>query len=126
MKFVLSAFVGAVVLLATIGIRASESSPQSGTASDPIVYVTKTGTKYHLDGCRSLRQSKIPMKLSEAVKRYGPCLQAARAAECRVGGSACTVERRGRSDRVRHQDGHQVPPRGMSESEPVRDSHEAE
>ena len=38
------------------------------------VYVTKTGKKYHLDGCSSLRSSKIPMELEAAAKSgYGPC-----------------------------------------------------
>ncbi len=44
--------------------------------ADPIeetVYVTRTGSKYHLAGCRYLRQSSIPMKLSEARKLYTPC-----------------------------------------------------
>ena len=41
---------------------------------DLIVYVTKTGTKYHLEGCSSLRSSKIPTTLQEAVSRgMGPC-----------------------------------------------------
>ena len=41
---------------------------------DPIVYVTRTGKKYHADGCRYLSKSKIPMKLSEAkAKGYDPC-----------------------------------------------------
>jgi hypothetical protein len=37
------------------------------------VYVTKTGEKYHNDGCRYVRQSRIPMSLKEAAKRFGPC-----------------------------------------------------
>ena len=37
------------------------------------VYVTKTGEKYHNDGCRYLRQSRIPMSLKEAAKRFDPC-----------------------------------------------------
>lgn len=37
------------------------------------VYVTKTGTKYHLDGCQYLRKSRIPMPLSEAISAYEPC-----------------------------------------------------
>jgi hypothetical protein len=41
--------------------------------TDQVVYVTRTGTKYHRDGCRSLSQSKIPMSLKEATGRYGPC-----------------------------------------------------
>ena len=34
------------------------------------VYVTKTGTKYHVDGCASLSKSKIPMTLGEATDKY--------------------------------------------------------
>lgn len=37
---------------------------------DPTVYKTRTGDKYHRDGCRYLRKSKIAIKLSEA-KRDG-------------------------------------------------------
>ena len=33
------------------------------------VYITKTGTKYHLEKCSSLRKSKIPITLEEAKKR---------------------------------------------------------
>lgn len=34
------------------------------------VYVTKTGSKYHEDGCSSLSKSKIPMSLGEATDKY--------------------------------------------------------
>jgi len=45
--------------------------PASG---DRIVYVTKTGKKYHRDGCSLLSRSKIPIKLEDAKKRgYEPC-----------------------------------------------------
>lgn len=46
----------------------------TSTAEDVIVYKTKTGEKYHMDGCRYLSSSKIPIKLSEA-KALGltPC-----------------------------------------------------
>ena len=38
------------------------------------VYITDTGNKYHLSGCRCLKESKIPISLSEAKARgYGPC-----------------------------------------------------
>lgn len=38
------------------------------------VYVTKTGKKYHRDGCSSLRKSKIPMSLQDAKNAgYTPC-----------------------------------------------------
>jgi hypothetical protein len=42
-------------------------------ASDSIVYVTKTGAKYHRDGCSSLSRSRIPIKLALAVSMYGAC-----------------------------------------------------
>jgi len=41
--------------------------------TEPTVYVTKTGSKYHADGCRHLAKSKIAMKLCEAAKSYTPC-----------------------------------------------------
>jgi len=37
------------------------------------VYVTDTGTKYHVAGCRYLSKSKIPISLQDAKLNYGPC-----------------------------------------------------
>jgi len=38
------------------------------------VYITRTGKKYHLAGCRYLAKSMIPISLEEAKQRgYGPC-----------------------------------------------------
>ena len=65
----------AVVLLlqlAFIGAIAAQSKP-APPKEDPIVYATKTGEKYHSASCRHLAKSKIPMKLSEAVKKYTAC-----------------------------------------------------
>ena len=45
-----------------------DETPQEGT-----VYVTKTGKKYHRDGCSYLRRSKILISLADAKKRYSPC-----------------------------------------------------
>ncbi|MBT0663535.1 YHYH domain-containing protein [Geobacter pelophilus] len=36
------------------------------------VYVTRTGHKYHRDGCRHLK-SKIPISLADARVSYSPC-----------------------------------------------------
>lgn len=48
---------------------APKQTPQAVT-----VYITKTGKKYHRDGCRYLSQSKIPISLSNAQNQgYGPC-----------------------------------------------------
>ncbi|MGB9867721.1 MAG: thermonuclease family protein [Bacillota bacterium] len=50
------------------------SSHSGSTQEDPIVYVTKSGTRYHRDGCRYLGASKIPIRLSEAkAEGYTPC-----------------------------------------------------
>lgn len=41
---------------------------------DITVYITKSGGKYHADGCRYLSKSKIPISLSEAKgEGYTPC-----------------------------------------------------
>lgn len=49
--------------------------PQAARENDSdIVYITRTGKKYHKEGCGSLRRSKIPIFLYEACKRrYAPC-----------------------------------------------------
>ena len=46
-----------------------KQTPQAVT-----VYITKTGKKYHRDGCRYLSKSKISISLSDAESEgYGPC-----------------------------------------------------
>ena len=51
-----------------------ESTETESPASENVtVYVTRTGKKYHLGSCSSLRRSKIPISLAEAKQRYGPC-----------------------------------------------------
>lgn len=46
--------------------------PAAGVDGDQIVYITKSGTKYHLAGCRSLARSQIPVALKN-VGTQGPC-----------------------------------------------------
>ncbi|MBP7204945.1 MAG: hypothetical protein KBA54_00350 [Candidatus Cloacimonetes bacterium] len=45
------------------------------TGQNQTVYVTKSGDKYHLEGCRHLRfRSKIPISIANAVEEgYEPC-----------------------------------------------------
>ena len=50
-----------------------EVSPAVESESAGEIYVTRSGKKYHRDGCRSLSRSKIPISLAEAKQRYGPC-----------------------------------------------------
>jgi micrococcal nuclease len=56
---------------------ASENGVMSGAAKDTqeqTVYITRSGKKYHSEGCRSLKKSKIPISLEEAKQKgYGPC-----------------------------------------------------
>jgi hypothetical protein len=43
-------------------------------SADTTVYITKTGEKYHISSCASLRKSKIAISLGDAVARgYGRC-----------------------------------------------------
>lgn len=51
---------------------AAETAPQEQTQS-VTVYVTRTGEKYHKDGCRYLWNSKIPKSLSDAKLHYTAC-----------------------------------------------------
>lgn len=55
-------------------LAVSEAKSSQSNDSDLTVYITKTGKKYHLDGCQSLSKSKIPITLKEAkAKGYSPC-----------------------------------------------------
>lgn len=51
-----------------------ESKTKQAEQKEEIVYITKTGSKYHRFGCRYLRKSSIPITLKKA-KEYGytPC-----------------------------------------------------
>src|SRR5262245_8084499 len=63
-----------------VGLWAPEAGPDEGEGEpderaslETTVYVTKTGTKYHREGCRSLARSAIAMPLGRASARYMPC-----------------------------------------------------
>lgn len=53
----------------------SEAPPTRDTiVNDIAVYITKTGSKYHEDGCKYLVKSKIQISLTDAIDRgYGAC-----------------------------------------------------
>jgi micrococcal nuclease len=51
-------------------------APQPGAPSRPavvMVYVTRTGTKYHRAECRLVARSSTAIPLTDAVKKYQPC-----------------------------------------------------
>ncbi|MGB4588050.1 MAG: ComEC/Rec2 family competence protein [Clostridiaceae bacterium] len=51
-----------------------EPDPEPAVPQTITVYITKTGAKYHMDGCRYLSESKISISLDDAKKKgYTPC-----------------------------------------------------
>jgi Putative peptidoglycan-binding domain-containing protein len=59
-------------LLNSLHIKAATASYSN--KKETTVYITRTGSKYHRDGCRYLSRSKIAVKLSEAKREgYTPC-----------------------------------------------------
>ena len=60
---------GGTSVLAQAPAPAPQTQPKEQT-----VYVTRTGKKYHRDGCRYLSQSKFLMSLKDAkAKGYTAC-----------------------------------------------------
>ena len=55
-------------------IEIGDTSAALESESAGKVYLTRTGKKYHREGCLSLSRSKIPISLEEAKERnFGPC-----------------------------------------------------
>ncbi|MCY6372482.1 ComEC/Rec2 family competence protein [Clostridium ganghwense] len=57
----------------TVTKSTPKPTPKPSKNVGTTVYVTKTGKKYHRDGCQYLRKSKIPISLDKAKASYGPC-----------------------------------------------------
>lgn len=51
----------------------SKNTTSSSTKKESIVYITRTGAKYHRSSCRYLSRSKIEINLSDAKFGYSPC-----------------------------------------------------
>ncbi len=52
----------------------NKQGPKESDPREATVYVTRTGKKYHREGCRYLRSSKIPISRKQAIKEgYEPC-----------------------------------------------------
>ena len=49
------------------------AGPDSGADAGGMVYVTETGTKFHREGCRTLRASKRAVSRSAAERGYEAC-----------------------------------------------------
>lgn len=67
----------AVFLLCTIFLLTAEGGEDSAVNKAPpdtVVYVTNSGRRYHLENCGALRNSRIAVTLTDAVKSgYRPC-----------------------------------------------------
>ena len=54
--------------------KSNKSTSNSSIDQNSTVYITKSGSKYHRNGCSSLRKSKISITKKEAIARgYGAC-----------------------------------------------------
>jgi competence protein ComEC len=66
-----------LALLCPVVVPPVASQPATQAQQDPkalTVYVTRTGKRYHRDGCRYLAASKIPISLKDAkAKGYTAC-----------------------------------------------------
>jgi endonuclease YncB( thermonuclease family) len=47
--------------------------PKNQAPETEIVYITKSGKKYHRSGCTYLQKSAIPISLKDAKEKYTPC-----------------------------------------------------
>ena len=59
---------------AAAAAAAAAAASGGGGSGDVTVYITKTGEKFHRDGCQYLRKSQIPISRSNAIAQgYGAC-----------------------------------------------------
>lgn len=73
-SFKVFAFLVLFLMLFTSAIAVASPPQPTATPDNTIVYVTRTGAKYHRDGCSSLSKSKIEITIKEAKDQgYGPC-----------------------------------------------------
>lgn len=54
-------------------VKQTTTTTTKAAVQSVYVYVTQTGSKYHLEGCTYLSQSRIKMTLAEAKKEHSPC-----------------------------------------------------
>jgi hypothetical protein len=58
----------------TVAPTTTTTTPSNIQKKEIIVYITKTGSKYHVAGCQYLRSSMISISLGSAIAQgYSPC-----------------------------------------------------
>jgi biopolymer transport protein ExbD len=76
MRRLLAFLVLALSLLSPVALPIAAQQKQAVQQSNQTqtVYITRTGKRYHRDGCRYLASSKIPINLKDAkANGYTPC-----------------------------------------------------
>jgi len=69
----LAAMIFCGTAVALVGADAQPDPAAQKSGDNRVVFVTKTGTKYHLAGCSSLSKSFMPVRLGDARRKYLPC-----------------------------------------------------
>jgi len=71
MRRLLAALTLCLVLLCPVAlpVAGQQRAPAQSDQQTQTVYVTRTGKKYHRDGCRYLASSKFPISLKEPRRR---------------------------------------------------------
>jgi hypothetical protein len=73
-QLTLCAVLSASVLPGASAVQLAREPIVLAARQECVVYITRTGERYHVDGCRYLRQSRIPVSKKDAVKAgYTPC-----------------------------------------------------
>jgi hypothetical protein len=74
MLYVLALVLGLLAPLAS-PVASQSEPPRTEQAKDCVVYVTRTGHRYHRAGCRYLRRSAFKTTRSAAIAHgFTPCL----------------------------------------------------
>jgi hypothetical protein len=77
LRVVLCLLVGGMAIVSPAALDRLQLVTSVEAQQDPAkitVYITRTGEKYHREGCRHLSRSKIATTLKEAVARgFGAC-----------------------------------------------------
>ncbi len=73
-KLILFALLGMGLLTSPSVANVAVHAHKKHDTKETVVYITKTGEKYHRDGCSYLRQSKIQTTKKEAINNgYSAC-----------------------------------------------------
>ena len=76
MRRLITLIIALLMLCAPVAVLpAQQPAPQQQEQTkEQTVYITRTGMKYHRDGCRCLSRRRIPISLKDAKARgYTPC-----------------------------------------------------